>query len=281
MKTQGSDAPEGYVKIWEDHFEGSHLDNKNWIVGSLKDSVTGDLVPGAVGAHLLNQDYAGYITKEDAYVKDGCLVLRNQKRNITGTSPKGKFQYTSGWIMSMHRVFFNKGYVEIRAKFPSGDKVWPAFWLIPENLSWPPEIDMFEYFGYRKDVGADLMGNHLVCGTAADQKWFESWIHDYDSKYDNPSWHVYGFQWTSDSLVWYIDHKRVHRLLKNTEVSKNCWPDGKMYMVLNNGVRTAAPDSTTKWPNFVKVDYIKWYQLKDQVMKKDSIKGILKLKSHG
>ena len=51
------------------------------------------------------------------------MVLRNQKRPYEGVSPEGHFDYTSSWVMSMHRVHFNKGYVEIRAQFPTGDKV--------------------------------------------------------------------------------------------------------------------------------------------------------------
>src|SRR5690625_2543428 len=120
---QSSIVPEGYVKVWEDDFDGSKIDTGKWVVASLKDPVTGDMVPGAAGNHILNHGYAGYITKEDTYVEDGHLILRNQKRNITGTSPEGHYKYTSGWVMSMHRVFFNKGYVEIKATFPSGDKV--------------------------------------------------------------------------------------------------------------------------------------------------------------
>ena len=79
-------------------------------------------MPGAVGDHLLGWQYAGYVTEEDTFVEDGALVLRNQKRSYEGQSPAGHFDYTSGWVMSMHKVHFNKGYLEIRAQFPTGDK---------------------------------------------------------------------------------------------------------------------------------------------------------------
>ena len=79
-------------------------------------------MPGAAGDHLLNNKYAGYITEEDTYIEDGTLVLRNQKRPYEGESPQGQFEYTSGWVMSMHRVHLNKGYLEVQAQFPSGDK---------------------------------------------------------------------------------------------------------------------------------------------------------------
>ena len=106
---------------WEDDFEGAEINTTNWVVASLRDPVSGDHL--GTGDHLLGYQYAGYITEEDTYVEDGSLVLRNQKRSYQGTSPQGEFDYTTGHVMSMHRVSFNKGYVEIRAQFPTGDKV--------------------------------------------------------------------------------------------------------------------------------------------------------------
>ena len=92
--------------------------------------------------------------------------MSNKEEQISGNNPWGQFEFTSGWVHSMHRVFFNKGYVEIKAKFPSGDKVWPALWLISErDLVWGPEWDMWEYFGEKNNVGTDIMGlPHMMNG---------------------------------------------------------------------------------------------------------------------
>lgn len=115
-------APQGYVKVWEDTFDGSSLNMANWTIG-LRDPGTGHMVPGAIGQYLLNTSYAGYITSEDVWVSNSSLYLQNQRRTFQGTSPAGTYNYTTGWIMSMHKVHFNKGYLEMRAQFPSGDKV--------------------------------------------------------------------------------------------------------------------------------------------------------------
>ena len=140
-------VPSGYIKIWEDHFDSTQINTDNWVVGSLVDPISNDTIPGARGAYLLNYKYAGYISENNCYIEDGALVLSNKEEQISGNNPWGQFEFTSGWVHSMHRVFFNKGYVEIKAKFPSGDKVWPALWLISEDLVWGPEWDMWEYFG--------------------------------------------------------------------------------------------------------------------------------------
>lgn len=244
---------EGFSLKWQDHF--NTFNKENWTIG-LEDKATGDLVPGAAGKNFLNYAYDAYYTEEDVYIENGTLVLRNQKRTINGTSPKGKFPYSSGWVMSMHKVFYTEGYLEIRAQFPKGDKVWPAIWLIPEDLSWCPEWDLFEYFGYRKNLGFDQMGMHLCHSPYPNQQWKNYFVPDFDKVYHSEAWHTYGFAWTANTAVWYIDGKEVRRL--QADGIKE-WPKKDMYIVLNNGTRKESPDTTTTWPNYLKVDYVKLY----------------------
>jgi beta-glucanase (GH16 family) len=261
-------VPAGYAFVWGDHFGNNTLDPDKWFVG-MRDPISGDLIPGADGDYLLNNKYAGYVTEEDSFVEEGSLILQNQKRSYTGTSPAGTYQYTSGWVASMHRGHLNKGYIEVRAKFPAGDKVWPAIWLVAEDLVWGPEWDLWEYFGYREDVGYDNMGMHLMTGYEQygnlwpDQdptRWNEGWIKPFDTLYDAEAWHVYGWEWTDTYARWYIDGELVHTLNKSSSKEPAGWPDEEMYIILNNGVRTASPDVTTTWPNRLQIDYIEVYQ---------------------
>jgi beta-glucanase (GH16 family) len=253
----GNFVPEGYTKIWEDHFDEATINSANWTSGTLRDLESGDIVPGADGDHLLKDKYSGYMTEEDSYIEDKALVLRNQKRSYKGTSPAGDYEYTSGWVMSMHKVHFNKGYIEMRAQFPSGDKVWPALWLIAEDLVWGPEWDMFEYFGKNVE-GDDVMGMHLFVGEYNSRWWNTDFIHDFDKNYDCEAWHIYGFEWTEEKAVWTIDGEVKRELLSNIYPKK--WPNEEMYIVFNNEVQTYATDKTTQWPNYLKIDYVEIYQ---------------------
>lgn len=253
----GNFVPEGYTKIWEDHFDEATINSANWTSGTLRDLESGDIVPGADGDHLLKDKYSGYMTEEDSYIEDKALVLRNQKRSYKGTSPAGDYEYTSGWVMSMHKVHFNKGYIEMRAQFPSGDKVWPALWLIAEDLVWGPEWDMFEYFGKNVE-GDDVMGMHLFVGEYDSPWWNTDFIHDFDKNYDCEAWHIYGFEWTEEKAVWTIDGEVKRELLSNIYPKK--WPNEEMYIVFNNEVQTYATDKTTQWPNYLKIDYVEIYQ---------------------
>ena len=244
---------EGFSLTWEDQFHS--LNRDSWTIG-LKDSISGDMVPGAHGQYLLNDNYDAYFTEDDVYIENGNLILRNQKRDIQGSSPDGTFSYSSGWIMSMHKVFFQEGYLEVKAKFPKGDKVWPAIWLIPEDLTWCPEWDLFEYFGYRKDKGYDQMGMHLCYSSYPNQQWADEFMPDLDQNYHCEKWHTYGFVWTKEYAAWYIDGKEVRRLSSEGIAD---WPAKDMYIVLNNGTRTESPDEQTSWPNYLKINYIKLY----------------------
>jgi beta-glucanase (GH16 family) len=255
--------PGAYALKWRDDFDD--FNQANWTVG-LKDPVSGDMVPAQGGQYLLNDNYAGYITEEDSYVEEGALYLQNQKRSFTGNLPPGNYDYTSGWVMSMHKQFFNGTekaiYLEVRAKFPTGDNVWPAIWLIPESITWPPEIDVWEYFGKFFEWNNDEMYMRYIHGHYTNPVDHHEKLADFDQNYDCEQWHTYGFQWSATKMIWSIDGKRVNTFRKGTQISSSNWPNQDMYLVLNNGILASVPDTNTTYPNHLIIDYIALYEEK-------------------
>ena len=127
-------SPSGYVLSWQDTFRT--FNSVNWSKG-LESDISDDHIiwnPTTGGKGLLNDTYCGYITDEDVYIEGGQLVLCNHRRNYQGQFPAGQYECTSGWVNSIKKRIFNgteKGvYIEIKAQFPSGLKVWPAIWMI-------------------------------------------------------------------------------------------------------------------------------------------------------
>ena len=124
------------------HDDFGFFDARNWSKGlthGADESIRMIWNKSTGGEHLLNDNYDGYLLDDNVYVSDGLLFLENRKETIQGTDHVGQFDYTTGWINSLQKINFNgtqKGvYIEIRAQFPKGDKVWPAIWLIDDSTN--------------------------------------------------------------------------------------------------------------------------------------------------
>ena len=261
-------TPDGYQLLLRDEFDS--FDSNHWSKG-LKNDVDDQIRmiwnQHTGGENLLNNNYAGYLQDENTYVENGYLFLQNRKETVQGTDPIGTFEYTTGWINSLHKINFNgtqKGiYLEVKAKFPTGDKVWPAIWLIDdsENRSWPPEIDIWEYFGkFFNTNRSDEMYMRYIYGTWNNKEDHSSVIEDFQYIYNASSqWHIYGFNWTDSTMKWYIDQNLVHTKTNGIEIPSIDWPDKPMCLVINNGLLNVVDEGNTIFPNTQLLDYIRLF----------------------
>src|SRR5205085_1194654 len=74
----------------------------------------------------------------------GNLIIRS--RPVPGAR-RGTQPYISGRVTTQNRFEFLYGTVEVRAKLPATQGLWPAIWMLPRDRSWPPEIDVMEMLG--------------------------------------------------------------------------------------------------------------------------------------
>jgi len=121
----------------------------------------------------------------------------------------------SARVRSVNSFGFTYGRVEINAKLPKGDMIWPAMWLLPvdnEYGNWPAsgEIDIMESRGSDPSTcaagGHNAFGSTLHWGVNWDQNNYfrttEQYVHPTSLADD---FHVYGLLWTEDRLITYID----------------------------------------------------------------------------
>jgi beta-glucanase (GH16 family) len=244
--------PTGWKLVFSDEFDGQALDTNKW-------STTMEFV-GTHGPRYHNEFYLSYTLDEDVIVRDGLLRLRTERQTVSGSEPIGLFDYSQGLVSTHDKFNFTYGYVEIRAKYPGGKGLWPCFWLMPQNQSWPPEFDIAEYYG-----GQHKMHHGLAYGTMQDFHWDSSG--DTETDFVN-QWHTIGLEWTPGRAVWYVDGVACKT------VTANYVPSAPMYVILSNGVSSrfgpsGEPDENTVFPNDFEIDYIRVYQEPPVIVKAD------------
>lgn len=201
-------------------------------------------------------------SRDVAYIKRGKLVCRAIP-NLT--HPADTAAMLTGAVETQDRFSFQYGKIEVRLKTKCHPGNFPAVWLMPQ----PPapdhpfggEIDIFEAFDTRKQACHTVHSNWTLNLKGKDQE---------NAKFidmDIEKWHVYGFEWTPDMLIWSIDGitTGVYRKSSNADILKNGqWPfDRPYYIILNQSVTVEGPWSSApdlKHIYETQFDWVRVYQ---------------------
>jgi beta-glucanase (GH16 family) len=153
------------------------------------------------------------------------------------------YNFTSGLLTTKPSFAQTYGYFEARIDLPEGAGAWPAFWLLPADGSWPPELDVMEAYGSAltyQTVHSKATGTHTM---------------EYTTNYvpgGTDGFHTYGVLWTKESITWYIDGVAVDTAATPADMNK------PMYMLLNLAVQDKASPTFTA---DMKIDYVRAYSL--------------------
>ena len=125
----------------------------------------------------------------------------------------------SARLRSVNSFNFKYGRLEIKAKLPKGDWIWPAIWLLPTDQAygtWPAsgEIDIVESRGNPASCssgGVNKFGSTLHFGPGWPYDAWDKAHAEYTSTTGDLSddFHVYGMDWTADHITTSIDGKTV------------------------------------------------------------------------
>lgn len=146
--------------------------------------------------------------------KDGMLHIAFRKEDVPEMKQhKGYAGYTSALMQSTARTLY--GYYEIRAR-PMNSAGSSAFWFHNTGLKDNgTEIDVFEIGAKAKGFERKYNMNAHVWKTPTENRHWSVggvWNAPWDLGAD---FHVYGFDWSKDSLTWYVDGVEV-RHARNT-----------------------------------------------------------------
>ena len=181
-------------------------------------------------------------------------LRRQDKRLALG------LDYASGMLYSHPGFQQTYGYFEIRAKMPRGRGLWPAFWLVPADETWPPEIDIFEVHGhllhgYWATVHMTPEANAFTHRRQDKlSKTTQFRIHTPDLSLD---FHDYGVEWNPKEIIWTFDGQHVAHIPTPAELHK------PMSMIVNlavGGTWPGHPDASTPFPSVLQVQHIRAYQ---------------------
>jgi beta-glucanase (GH16 family) len=180
---------------------------------------------------------------------DGVLNIHGQPTDPAVKPYIWGYDYTSGLITTEPTFTQTYGYFEMRAKLPAGKGLWPAFWMLPADKSWPPELDPLEFFGGPSASGEGGVTKYHWGAIGGSGGWADVGI-DVTQDY-----HTYGLKWQKDYLTYYFDGREIAKAATPASANK------PMYMLANlaiGGNWPGRPDASFKGAD-MKVDYIRAY----------------------
>lgn len=249
-----------YKLVWSDEFtKNGAPDQNNWNyeIGFVRNEE--------------NQWYQ----KENAYCKDGFLIIeaRNEKKanpNFVSKNhhdwkkQRDSIKVTSSCLITQGKHSWQYGRFEMRAKIPTGNGMWPAFWSLGINGNWPAngEIDIMEYY----------TGKILANAAWKSDKTNVAWDSETKklSAIKEASWtekfHIWRMDWNEDWIKLYVDNELLNEI-NVKEANQN--PNQKIfpfqqphYLLINLAVGGInGGDFTEKnLPSKYIIDYIRVYQ---------------------
>ncbi len=228
--------------VWSDEFNGTSLNTSNWSC---------EIGTGSSGWG--NNELQYYTDRtQNLQVTDGNLVITARKESYGGMN------YTSARIKTQELQSFTYGKIEARIKLPSGQGLWPAFWMLGTNISsvdWPKcgEIDIME----RVNNNSNVTG--AVHWDANGQAYYGQVSGDLDFS----QYHVYSIEWDANYIRWYVDGTQYNAIYIENGTGNTEEFQKPFFLLLNlavGGNWPGSPDSSTPFPSQMQVDYVRVYQ---------------------
>ena len=225
--------------VWADEFSGNGLpDSTKW---------------GNEEGFVRNKELQYYTKRrvENSRVENGNLLIIGKKENYKNA------EYTSASLTTDGKHSWTYGKIEARIKIPVGQGIWPAFWLLGQNIKqvrWPKcgEVDIMEHINLEpKNYGTMHWENKVKVGSGGTYPC------------DVTKFHTYSIEWDKEAINWFVDGNKYWEGAIKDSINSTEEFHKPFYIILNlaiGGAWPKNPDATTAFPDTMFVDYVRVYQ---------------------
>ncbi len=240
----GSTEPRTYQVVWEDEFTGAAGTSPNATDWGFD-----------IGTDWGNAQLEYDTNRPENVSLDGAGHLRIVARQEAWLGRN----YTSARITTAGKREFRYGRFEARLRTPSGQGLWPAFWLLGANIGtvgWPQsgEIDIMEMRGQQPTINHGSLHGPGYSGGGALTRAYTLPSGRLDTEF-----HVFRVDWSPTQIRWYVDDVLYHEVNKGDQPGTWVY-DHPFYIILNvavGGGFVGAPNGTTTFPQEMVVDWVR------------------------
>jgi beta-glucanase (GH16 family) len=252
-----SATPSALALVWSDEFDGpsgATVDATRWVA---------EIGGGGFG----NEELEYYTDRaQNAHLSgDGQLVIQARREAYTGSDGVTR-DYTSARLKTQKRFEQAYGRFEARLQIPRGQGLWPAFWMLGndiDSVGWPGsgEIDIMENIGREPSTVHGTIHGPGYSGASSIGASFTL----PNGQVFADAFHVYAVEWDAEppAIRFYVDDA-----LYATRTPVDLPPGGRwvydhpFFLLLNvavGGSWPGNPDPTTELPQVMTVDYVRVY----------------------
>ena len=211
-----------------------------------------------------NNELQYYTNRTDNVALDGAghLALTARRGNPAGYGCwYGSCQYTSGKLTTAATFTQAYGRFEARMKLPRGQGMWPAFWMLGNDIGsvgWPAsgEIDVMENIG---SVPGTVHGSLHGPGYSGGSPLTGTYTLPNGQAFAD-GFHTFTVDWEPGAVTWYVDGIQYSRKTP-ADTRGNRWVfDHPFYLLLNlavGGNWPGPPNSSTAFPQQLLIDYVR------------------------
>ena len=203
---------------------------------------------------------------QNASLQNGNLVIQAiaEPAPVTCSPDNSVRNYTSARLKTQGLFSQAYGRFEARIKIPAGQGMWPAFWMLGNNISsvnWPAcgEIDIMENIGKQPStIYGSIHGPNYTGATGLGSAFNLPAGQNFSDGF-----HVFAVEWEAGVVRFYVDSTLYNTFTPANLPAGATWEfDHPFFIILNvavGGDWPGPPDGSTAFPQTMLVDYVRVY----------------------